>query len=121
MVNIWATYCSPCINEMPDLQKISEAYEDKGVRVIGIVLDTYDYSAKENSAYMIGRAEEIINMTGVKYTNILPTAALNKVKLDNVFSVPTTCFLDENGEIIGVEYVGSRSFEQWSEIIDSLI
>ena len=121
MVNVWGTFCSPCINEMPDLEKLSEAYKEKGVRVIGIVSDTYDIYSKENLPDMIQEAKDIITQTGVTYTNLLPSASLNKAKLDIIFSVPTTYFLDENGEIIGIEFVGSRSYEQWSAILDGIL
>ena len=39
MVNIWATFCGPCINEMPELEKIHQEYAEEGAGVIGLVLD----------------------------------------------------------------------------------
>ena len=39
MVNIWATFCGPCIQEMPDLAQLSEEYQDKGVQIIGLIGD----------------------------------------------------------------------------------
>lgn len=121
MVNIWGTFCSPCINEMPDLQKLSEAYEDKGVKIIGVLIDTYDYNSGENFPEKIEDAKDIIARTGVKYQNVLPCKELNDTKLDSIYSVPTTYFLNENGELIGSEFVGSRTFEQWSAIIDDIL
>lgn len=121
MVNVWGTFCSPCIREMPDLQKLSETYESKGVKLIGIVADTYDYTKGENNADKIADAEDIIEQTGVKYMNILPSVSLNSAKLDTIFSFPTTYFLDENGAIIGSEYVGSRSYDQWCQIVDDIL
>lgn len=121
MINVWGTFCSPCINEMPDLQKLSEDYKDKGVKVIGIVLDVYDYTEQKNSPQKITDAKNILKQTGVKYQNILPSASLNKAKLDAIFSVPTTYFLNEKGEIIGSEYVGSRSYDEWSRIINNIL
>ena len=41
MVNIWATFCSPCIREMPELAELNEAYGDN-FQVIGIVVDAAD-------------------------------------------------------------------------------
>lgn len=120
MVNIWGTFCSPCINEMPDLEKISKDYADKGLVVIGIVSDTYDYFKDENNEDKIVKAKNIIEMTGVTYTNLLPSESLNKVRLDYVSTYPTTYFLDEDGELLG-ECVGSRSYEQWATIIDSML
>jgi len=39
MVNVWATYCSPCISEMPDLADLAAKYADLGVQIIGLVSD----------------------------------------------------------------------------------
>ena len=36
MINIWGTFCGPCIREMPELAKLSEDYKSKGVEIIGI-------------------------------------------------------------------------------------
>lgn len=121
MVNVWGTFCAPCIREMPDLQKINEKYEGKGVKIVGVLIDTYDSIEDKNIESKVEDAKRIIDQTGVKYQNILASKSLNEAKLDYIFSVPTTYFLNEKGEIIGSEYVGSRSFEQWSDIIDDLL
>lgn len=39
VVNFWATWCPPCVEEMPDLQRIRETYRSRGVEVIGIGID----------------------------------------------------------------------------------
>ena len=39
MVNVWATFCGPCINEMPDLGELAQEYADKKVQIIGLVSD----------------------------------------------------------------------------------
>lgn len=111
MLNIWGTFCGPCINEMPDLEKLSKDYAEKGVAVIGMVADVYDYIKMENSADKIKDAEDIIAQTGVTYMNILPSASLNEAKLDYVNTFPTTYFINEDGEIVG-EYIGSRSYQE---------
>lgn len=121
MVNVWGTFCSPCIREMPALQQLSEAYKDKGVRIIGVLCDTFDIYKEENIPEKVQDAKDIIAQTGVEYTNLLPSVSLNKAKLDYVFSVPTTYFLNEKGEIIGSEFVGSKSYDQWSAILDGVL
>ncbi len=121
MVNVWGTFCSPCISEMPDLEKLSKDYADKGLVIIGIVNDVYDYTAKENNAEKVKDAEQIVADTGVSYLNLLPSASLNEAKLSYILTFPTTYFLNENGEIITGEYIGSRSYDQWADIIDSLL
>jgi peroxiredoxin len=39
VVNFWATWCPPCVEEMPDLQRLRDAYRERGVEVIGIGID----------------------------------------------------------------------------------
>lgn len=39
VVNFWATWCAPCIEEMPDLQKVQSEYASRGVAVVGIAID----------------------------------------------------------------------------------
>ena len=42
MVNLWGTFCGPCINEMPDLEVLNGRLADKGCAMIGIVCDVID-------------------------------------------------------------------------------
>ncbi len=120
MVNIWATFCGPCINEMPDLGKISEDYADKGFQIIGIPVDVVDYYGNIDES-QVELAKDIIDETGAVYLHILPSASLNQAKLSQVTSVPETIFVDENGNQVGESYIGSRSMAQWKEIIDGLM
>lgn len=39
MLNIWATWCAPCRQEMPELQELHDAYADRGFRVVGVSVD----------------------------------------------------------------------------------
>ena len=39
VVNFWATWCAPCIEEMPDLQKVQTEYLSRGVKVVGLAID----------------------------------------------------------------------------------
>jgi peroxiredoxin len=42
VVNFWATWCPPCVEEMPDLQRIRNEYVARGVEVVGIGIDSPD-------------------------------------------------------------------------------
>ena len=41
MVNVWATFCTPCISEMPELGELADEYADKGVQIVGLISDLY--------------------------------------------------------------------------------
>ena len=120
MVNIWATFCGPCIQEMPELGQLSGAYQDKGVRIVGIVIDVTDSSGNPDPK-MVAAAKKIVTETGANYLHLLPSADLIRLVLGNVSAVPTTIFVDADGNQVGDQYVGSRSGEDWAAVIDSLL
>lgn len=120
MINIWATFCGPCKVEMPELGEIAAEYKDRGVQVIGIVVDVTGRNGAI-SASAVETAKEIVKTTGANYTHLLPSADLNRIKLNRVSSVPETIFVDSRGAIVGKSYVGSRSKQKWLDIIDPLL
>jgi peroxiredoxin len=40
VLNFWATWCPPCVEEMPDLQRVHDEYADRGVTVVGLGIDS---------------------------------------------------------------------------------
>ena len=71
MINIWATYCGPCISEMPDLGALAAEYADKGFQIVGLVSDALDSDGNVDAA-QVEKAKEIVASTGADYTHILP-------------------------------------------------
>lgn len=116
MVNIWATFCGPCIDEMPDLAKLNEDYADRGFQVVGIIAD-----AEEGNATQLNAALSIVEQTGAAYPHILSSDSLYEVKLSSVQYVPETIFVDAEGNQIGESYVGSKNYANWSKVIESLL
>lgn len=119
MINVWATYCNPCINEMPELAQLNKDYADKGVQVIGVLTDLGSTEAYDGEAMDYARA--IIDSTGADYLHILPGEGMFFGALNDITAVPTTYFVDENGQIIGEPYVGSRDYDGWAAIVDDLL
>jgi thiol-disulfide isomerase/thioredoxin len=64
LVNLWATWCGPCRQEMPELIKIQDEYKDKGVMVLGLDVDPESETAVKNFVekqglnYTVGWATE---------------------------------------------------------------
>ncbi|MBU5486102.1 TlpA family protein disulfide reductase [Clostridium sp. MSJ-11] len=114
MVNIWATYCSPCIAEMPDIEKLYEEVKDENINVIGLVSDTPDVDNEE-------LAKKILSKKGVTFANIIPDEKIMNNILNDVSGVPTTFFVDSEGNIIGEFVVGSKNKDEYmKEIQDRL-
>ena len=120
MVNVWATFCGPCIREMPDLGALHAEYADSGFQIVGIVADVVDLDGNFMPD-MVDTAVEIIDATGADYLHLLPSDSLNEALLKNAVYVPTTIFVDEQGNQVGDMLVGSRAKEEWAEIIDELL
>lgn len=120
MLNIWGTFCPPCIKEMPDLAKLNEENKAKGVEVAGIVIDILDRRGNVDSGVK-SSAESIISQTGADYTHIVPNLAMMTGLLKNVQAVPTTIFVDSEGKIIGQPYMGAKSQKDWQKIIDDIL
>lgn len=120
MLNIWATFCGPCINEMPDLAKLNKANKSAGVEIVGVVIDITD----GNGNLMPEQkklAESIISKTGANYKHIVPSKEMMGGLLQNIMAVPTTIFVDSNGNQLDSPYLGSRTQKQWQQIIDSFL
>lgn len=116
MINVWATYCSPCINEMPDLGRLHADMAAEGVQIVGLVSDALDSSGNISQS-QVDLARDIIEATGANYTHMLPSQDLISTVLWQVTAVPTTIFVDHTGELVGYAYAGSRSYDQWTAII----
>ena len=119
MINVWATYCNPCIGEMPELAKLNADYAEQGFQIIGVLSDVSSAESpdEDGRAY----AQVIINQTGADYLHLIPGEGLLRGAMAEITAVPTTYFVDENGQQVGEALVGSRSYEDWAAIVDDLL
>ena len=74
-MNVFTTWCSPCVNEIPELEKLYEEMKEKGVGVVGVVLDTVSDDAKQNedtvkkSRCPSGEDKSILSVPGPGFNN----------------------------------------------------
>lgn len=123
MVNFWATYCGPCLKEMPYLAELHKENANKGVQVLGVVTDILDgqslVSNRQGASVADGRS--IVTQSNVTYTNLL----LNKTLADGIAKdlryVPTTMFLDRNGRVIGEPINGAVSKADYQKHINDAL
>lgn len=118
MVNIWGTFCGPCISEMPDLGKLNN--EIKDFQVVGIVIDSVNRKGLPVQK-TFEAAKTIAKQTGADYLHVIPDSKLQNGILSDVFAVPTTIFVDKNGNQIGETYTGSKTYSDWEKIIEDLL
>lgn len=114
MINVFTTWCSPCVSEIPDLEKLDREMEDQKVQVVGIVLDIGGSADEET----IEKAKLLAEKTGASYPFLIPDAGYLNGRLAGISAVPETFFVDKEGNIAGETYSGSRSFEDWKSIVE---
>ncbi len=113
MVNVWATYCNPCLSEMPFLGELAAEYDVEEFQVIGIVSDVME--GKDQSL-----AESLVEQTGASYPHLLLNESIYYGLLTDVTAVPTTFFLDENGVVLDT-VVGAMKKTAWEDKINGLL
>ena len=100
VVNFWATYCNPCIDELPELAEWKKELPDN-VNLIGLLVDVDE---KGSDQYKL--AEKIIKETGADYQHLIATEEFDDM-ISNLVGVPTTFFVDSTGKIIGEPFAGA--------------
>ena len=100
VVNFWATYCNPCIDELPELTEWKKELPDN-VNLIGLLVDVDE---KGSDQYKL--AEKIIKETGADYQHLIATEEFDDM-ISNLVGVPTTFFVDSAGKIIGEPFAGA--------------
>ena len=101
ILNLWASWCIPCENEVSELKIISET---KGYSVIGILVE----DSAENGM-------EFIKKNKITYQNVLDSAIAESILIQFIWSgIPTTLVLDNNLNIISTisgEITANQIFE----------
>lgn len=117
MVNVWGTFCDPCINELPFLGELQKEYEPKGVNIVGIVVDAQDKDLQPVDD-QLQLARDIASKTGADYTHLLMSKGIIDSVLSQFDSIPVSFFVDSGGNIVSEFYVGSRTKKEWVNIIE---
>ena len=117
LVNVFTTWCSPCVNEIPELEKLYQELKDKGVGVTGVVLDTTDSEGNKDEQ-AIKKAELLQEKTKATYPFLIPDKNMMNGRLQGISAFPETFFVDKNGNIVGETYSGSHTLEDWKEIVE---
>ena len=113
MINIWGTYCGPCVEEMPEIEVISKEYADKGAAVVGLVVDVTEADDSK-----LADAHDIVKDTGVTYLNLKAWDGSNSQLAAP--GTPTTYFVDSEGNLVGDPIVGAN-VAKYRETLDGLL
>ena len=111
MINIWASWCGPCVSELGELQTLSLKLKEINCGLIGI-LDDGDTASGLQSGL------ELIRSYGLTYTVIVPNSEVRSC-FDYMY-YPTSFFVDSSGHMIGEPIIGAQ-VDQYLPYIQQLL
>jgi len=103
LVNLWATWCAPCRQEMPELEKLYPELQAAGVRLVGISLDTGQART---------RVPQFLDRAGITYPNFTTQeSSLEQLFAGDQVFVPLSFVIDAQGRIDAIFSGWSRESE----------
>jgi peroxiredoxin len=111
LLNIWATWCKPCVEEMPTMQAAHESYADRGFRVVAVSID--DAGAED---LIRGFRQE----HGLTF-EILHDPAWAVYDTYQLNGVPMSFLIDREGTIRRTEYVADWASPELRSEIEKLL
>jgi thiol-disulfide isomerase/thioredoxin len=96
LINLWATWCLPCVQELPDLSLLQERYGARGLRVIGV---SFDDAARLETRVRPFFAEKAPTLISYLQTEADQFSFVTPLDPDWVGAMPTSFFVDRGGKV----------------------
>ena len=108
LMNFWATWCPPCLREIPELVRLHDALSDRGVVIVGVAAQSGNAAGVEQFAD--------------EHAMTYPVWMVDDASLDQygVVGFPFTFLIDREGRI-RMRYVGPQSYERLLSDIEALL
>jgi len=110
VLNFWASWCGPCVDEVPSLKQFAERYADKGVSIIGVSLDEDPQAYKE---FLVKYQINFLNLRN-------PSHSVSEMY--GTFKLPETYIISRDGHLLN-KIIGPTDWAspQMLSYIDSLL
>ena len=107
LIDFWASWCSPCLRELPNVINCYEKYHAKGFEVVGLSFDS------KRDAWIA--AVKRLNMTWPQLSDLKGWKSVGAVVF-GVQSIPSNILVDPQGRIIALDLRGSALVAKLEEI-----
>ena len=112
MLNLWATWCSPCKGELKDLGEIDRRLQEKGCGIVGMLYDSEDEGAIEAAKALLAENHaDYLNLT-------FPEGFEEKLEKDHL-SFPTSLMVDSSGTVLAS--IVEAAVDAYEPLIDQLL
>lgn len=102
VINFWATWCAPCIQEMPELSALQMELTSRHIQIVGIGIDSLSNIAEFSQKYKISYPLYVAGMGGAEFSKQLG---------DQTASLPFTVLIDASGQVKKT-YLGRLKFDE---------
>jgi len=110
IVNFWATWCAPCVEEMPELSALQQSLNSQNIQIVGIGIDSAENIKDFASKYKIDYPLYVAGMNGAEIAR----------KMGNeTGGVPYTLLISHDGKI-KKKYSGKLQFDALKEDLHNI-
>lgn len=109
LINFWATWCGPCVQEIPSLISLQNEFGPQGLTVIGVSMD-------QNGE---GPVQKLIEKTGINYPVVMGDAKISR-DFGGIFGIPASFLIDQSGTV-RKRFNGWTSHEAFVENIKQVL
>lgn len=111
VLNFWATWCGPCVDEMPELSALQTELSDKSIQIIGIGIDSPSNIAEFSKKYKISYPLYVAGLTGTE---------LSRRFGNQKGGLPFTVIIDSDGAIKKT-YIGRLNMAELRKDLANLL
>ena len=109
MIDFWATWCPPCIDEIPTIKSIAETYRDQGLEVVGVSLDREEKALRD-----------FVREEKLSYVQVFDEEKSDAIaKSYGVWGIPSVFLVDKNGVINAMKLRGGRTEAAVKKLLDT--
>ena len=118
VVNFWATWCIPCLQELPELDLLQERYADRGLVVLAVSMDDPEKLEDRVRPFFAKRAPGLVSYLASAEGDSVEFVA----ELDPEWpgALPTTMFFDRDGELTNI-HLGRMLYSEFEEAVLELL
>lgn len=120
LVNLWATWCPPCLAEMPALVEVHETVRNAGGELVGVNLDMLD--ERFDLTDQIKKVEGFVDRRGISFPVWVweggnKAAVFAALGIDDPGGIPATLAIDAKGKVLEVQ-IGQVDLERLEELFE---